>query len=454
MTMSDTVSPPSDDPSYDRARAIVKILQDKGYQAVFAGGCVRDAVMGKPPKDYDIATDAHPEDIESIFPNTIAVGKAFGVMIVQKEQEEFEVATFRQDQEYTDGRRPEDVEFCSARKDVQRRDFTVNGLLWDPVDQSIYDYVNGREDIQKETIRTIGDPDERFSEDYLRMIRAPRFAAQLGFRIEGKTKSSIKNHAGNIQDMAEERIQEEMDRLLQTENPGRGVRLLEELNLLEHVLPDVYELVHLEEDHHRAFDHIPAALDAMVGYGGSIACGYSLLLHDVVRSECPEEDRTQCAPYSYRQQTGERVNTLLRELRVSNDRRQSVVWTVKTLPVIFHEDQLSLARKKRIVTNSSWTVLRDAAKSIIDINMSDCADRLQNLIDLKQHADKDELSPEPLLNGYDLMKMGMKEGPELGEVLRKIRTAQLNEEITTKCEARKRAEKYIQDVITNHEVSS
>jgi poly(A) polymerase len=229
------------------AAQIVTKLRKNGYEAYFVGGCVRDLVLKRRPSDYDIATSAIPEQIEAIFPKTIPVGKAFGVMIVRSGGHSFEVATFREDHGYQDGRRPNRVEFSIAREDVARRDFTVNGLFYDPVKDEVLDWVGGREDAQKKLIRTIGDPKRRFEEDKLRLIRAVRFAANLDFDIEQKTLKAIQSMASQIKTVSAERIRDELIKMMSGPNPEQAIRWMDQTGLLEVVLPEVAVLKGIEQ---------------------------------------------------------------------------------------------------------------------------------------------------------------------------------------------------------------
>lgn len=430
--MSEDITPPTDDPGYLKAVDIVETLQQEGYQAVFAGGCVRDLLRNKKPKDYDIATEARPERVESLFSNTVAVGKAFGVIMVVQGEEQFEVATFRQDDEYKDGRRPESVEFCSPKEDVKRRDFTVNGLLWDPLQNRVLDFVSGREDLEHQRLQAIGTPDRRFTEDYLRMLRAPRFAAQLGFEIERETADSIKRNADRIQDIAAERIQDEMNELMNTADPGRGILLMERLNLLEPLFPEVDRLKEIQTEKGSVLDHTVNCLQRMGEIGGTEETGYAILFHDVAR---PFIDNDVCTPTSDEVQTVERVDNVLRRLRPSNEVRNKVNWIIRVLPRIVHSSSPSLAEKKRFVTHERWPELRVVAEAILRGDQRS-SELLEELIELKENTPESDLDPDPLLTGDDLLNMGLEEGPRVGEILEKIRCQQLNENLSSPDEAR------------------
>ncbi len=228
--------PPSLREGADR---VAQVLRDAGFAAYFAGGCVRDKLLGLTPKDYDITTDARPEQVAKLFRRTIMVGAAFGVVkVVLGKGRDYEVATFRSDGEYTDGRRPTDVQYAkTAQEDVERRDLTINGLLMDPADDSIIDLVQGRADLDAGLIRAVGDPQVRFSEDRLRMLRAVRFAARFGFEIEAETQAAIVDNAAHLADVSVERISQELEGIFKSDRPGLGYSLLVQTGLLGPAMP-------------------------------------------------------------------------------------------------------------------------------------------------------------------------------------------------------------------------
>ena len=232
-----------------RARAveIVRRLKAAGHKAYFVGGCVRDQLLGKEPQDYDIATSARPEQIEALFPHTIPVGRKFGVVLVIEQGKQFQTATFRAEADYRDGRHPGRVTFCDAMADARRRDFTVNGLFFDPIENRLHDWVGGELDLRSRIIRTIGNPHQRFAEDHLRLLRAVRFAAQLNFRIEPKTFAGLRATAQEILNVSAERIREELLKLFRPPHAARGLHLLRESGLLFPILPEIAATVECEQ---------------------------------------------------------------------------------------------------------------------------------------------------------------------------------------------------------------
>src|SRR5213594_1341151 len=230
----------------DSAIEIVQELRSRGHEAYLVGGCVRDMVMAIEPADYDIATSARPEEIVEIFPRTESIGAQFGVILVIYRGHPFEVATFRSDEAYIDGRRPTGVVFTDARQDVLRRDFTINGLLYDPMSQEVIDYVNGQADIKAKLVRAIGDPHARFEEDKLRILRAVRFGARLGYEIEDETWKAVCAMAPKIHQVSSERVRDELSRILTEGQAARGFRLLDASGLREEILPELEWTGHIE----------------------------------------------------------------------------------------------------------------------------------------------------------------------------------------------------------------
>src|SRR6266478_3257080 len=226
---------------------IVKRLREAGHVAYFNGGCVRDMVRGVEPHDIDIATSATPEQVQALFTKTVPVGAAFGVVLVLEGEHQFEVATFRSDDAYVDGRRPSAVHFGSPEEDARRRDFTINGLFYDPIADQIIDFVGGRADIERKLVRTIGDPHQRFTEDKLRLLRCVRFAANLGYEIEPATFDAVKEMAAEIQVVSAERIRDELVKILTRPNAGRGLELLDASGLLPEILPEIAAMKGVEQ---------------------------------------------------------------------------------------------------------------------------------------------------------------------------------------------------------------
>ncbi|MBN1515414.1 CCA tRNA nucleotidyltransferase, partial [Candidatus Sumerlaeota bacterium] len=268
---------------------IIRVLQQAGHQALIVGGAARDMMMGIPPHDYDIATSARPEEVQKLFQQTYAVGAQFGVIIVVMDNRHFEVATFRSDGAYEDGRRPADVQYCGAREDAQRRDFTINALMYDPIADEWYDYVNGQQDLQDKRIRAIGNPIMRFEEDHLRILRAFRFCFRFGFKIEKETLAAIQRLAPLTAAVSSERTSEELTRIFTGPRPGEALWALKKFGVLEHVLPEVAAMhgVPQPKEFHPEGDvlrHTCLTLDATLQLPAgrrTPELAWSALLHDI-----------------------------------------------------------------------------------------------------------------------------------------------------------------------------
>lgn len=412
---------------------IVQTLQKHGYKAFLAGGCVRDMIMGKESFDYDIATDAMPHDVIRIFQKTIPVGIQFGVVIVVKEGHNFEVATFRTEDSYSDGRHPDRISFSTPENDVKRRDFTINGLLYDPVKDEILDYVGGRKDIEAGIVRTIGDPIERFTEDKLRMIRAARFACRFHFSIHKDTQQAIMQLAPQIHMVSAERIREELEKIITGPNPHIGIKLLEELHLLQEILPEVSntrgvqqpENFHPEGD---VFIHTLLALSKMENPSWTLAMG--VLLHDIGKAVTfTVTDRIR---FNLHEKVGADMATKICDrLKTSTDDKERIRWLVLKHLCFKDAQKMRLNKLKRLFAEEGYPELAelcrvDALASSGDLSDYDyCQEMFQKL-------SREEVKPEPLITGHDLIAMGLQPGPLFKEILTKIEDEQLDGNLTTK----------------------
>ncbi|MDZ4346020.1 MAG: CCA tRNA nucleotidyltransferase, partial [Candidatus Binatia bacterium] len=279
--------------SRDKAIAIVKRLRENGYESYLAGGCVRDMLLNKPPQDYDITTSAKSDAVAEIFPQTVPVGAQFGVMLVVVDGEPFEVATFRHDGPYLDGRHPSEVRYGSLEEDILRRDFTINGMVDDPIEDRVIDLVEGKKDLERRSIRAIGDARERFTEDRLRMVRAVRFAASLDFTIEEKTLAAIGALAPTVGQISWERIGEEITRILTEGGARKGFELLDATGLLAQIMPEIASMKGVEQspDYHPegdVFTHTMLLLSHLQAPAETLA--YGCLLHDVGKPVCIQRE--------------------------------------------------------------------------------------------------------------------------------------------------------------------
>ncbi len=420
---------------------IVKTLQEHGYEAFFAGGCVRDMIMGKASADYDIATNALPRDVIKLFEKTIPVGIQFGVVIVVKNGHNFEVATFRTEGSYSDGRHPDYVAFSTPEADVRRRDFTINGLLYDPIKDEILDYVGGREDISQGIIRTIGNPIERFTEDKLRMIRAARFACRFNFPIHPDTKQAIIQLAPQIHVVSAERIREELEKILTGRNPHIGIQLLDELHLLQEILPEVSNMrgVRQPENFHPEGDVFVHTLLCMsklatVTEQGmakpSFTLAMGVLLHDIGKTETFEElDRIR---FNLHEKVGaDMAAKICDRLKTSTAEKERIVWLILKHLCFKDAQKMRLNKLKRLFANEGYPELAELCRIDALSSTGDLSDYhfCQEMFSKLSH---EEVKPKPFITGYDLIAMGLKPSPVFKDILTKIEDEQLDGNLTTR----------------------
>jgi len=430
------------------AAAIVRTLRERGHAAYFAGGCVRDLLLQRDPADFDVATSATPQEVMRLFPRTYAVGAQFGVVLVPvlrdgpegpKENYAIEVATFRSDGAYSDGRHPDQVQFSKeARLDVQRRDFTINGLLLDPESGEVLDFVAGRVDLERRIIRAIGAPHQRFAEDKLRMLRAVRFAARFGYAIEQQTFAAIKELAPVIHQVSQERIRDEVLKMLTEGQAKRAFELLDETTLLQQVLPEIRKMQGVQQppEYHPEGDvwvHTLLLLEGLpAGCSKTLALG--VLLHDVGK---PPTFRR--APDRIRFDGHAEIGTAMaaeicRRFRMSNEDSEQVCALVanhmKFGDVMKMKDS-TLKRFFRLPKFDEHLQLHrlDCLSSHRDLSLYDFARE-------KFHAlPEEQIRPRPLITGHDLIAAGYQAGPHFKEWLAAVEDAQLEGTITNKDEA-------------------
>ncbi|PIQ87253.1 MAG: phosphohydrolase [Candidatus Omnitrophica bacterium CG11_big_fil_rev_8_21_14_0_20_45_26] len=406
---------------------IVTDLQKAGHIAYFAGGCVRDKLMGLTPTDYDIATTAKPEEVERLFKKTVSVGKQFGVTIVVRNQHHFEVATFREEGDYQDGRHPGRVSFSRPEKDALRRDFTINGMFFDPIQDKVIDYVDGQLDIQKKVIRTIGNPRDRFKEDKLRLLRAARFAVNLGFSITPETKKAIQEMASDIGCVSQERIRDELIKLFTRPRAGDGLYLLSELGLLKVILPEIEAMkgvqqspeFHPEGD---VFVHTAIILNQLKDPSPILAFG--ALLHDVGKPATQAVKEGKITFYSHEHVGAEMAEKILRRLRFSNHEIDGILSCVVNHMKFAAVQQMRLGKLKQFVT-------REGFDDELEFHRIDCLSshgKLDNYQFLKlklKEFEIENLKPKSLINGHDLKKIGIVSGPLMKTILDEVYVQQL-----------------------------
>src|SRR4051812_48005222 len=411
------------------AREIVRKLRDNGHVAYFAGGCVRDLLRGEVPKDIDIATDARPEAVQKIFPRTYAVGAHFGVIVVLENEFQFEVATFRSDGAYIDGRRPVEVHFATAKEDAARRDFTINGMFFDPEKEEVIDFVGGRADLERRLIRAIGDPAKRFAEDRLRMLRAVRFATVLGFEIDPATWDAIVENADAITQISAERIREELVKIFLSPNRARGWDLLDASGLMRNILPELEAMkgceqppqFHPEGD---VFKHTRIMLE-MLPAEASLPLVLSVLFHDVAKPPTAIVDEEGRIRFNGHDRVGaEMTEQIMERLRFSRAEIDATVEAVRQHMVFKDVPNMRVAKLKRFMARPTF-------EDELELHRVDCAsshammDNYEFLVKKKEEFASEPIIPPPLVRGDDLIAMGLRPGPKFGEILEAVETRQL-----------------------------
>ena len=385
----------------DSAIAVIREIRKRGYEAYLVGGCVRDMVMGLEPADYDIATSARPEEIMTIFPRTVSIGAQFGVILVIYRGHPFEVATFRSDEAYIDGRRPTGVVFTDARQDVLRRDFTINGLLYDPLTNQVIDYVNGQVDIRAKLVRAIGDPHARFEEDKLRIMRAVRFGARFGYQIENETWKAVCAMAGKIHQVSSERVREELSRILIEGQAARGFSLLHESGLRKEILPELDWTDHID----RSLKLLEPRIQADFAMG--------VLLHETPVSS---------------------VINIVQRLKFSRSEMHHIVALVQNLPHFSRVLDMSVASLKRFFRMNRFEDHIELARIHFLASHEDLSN--VNYVRRKRTEWTDQdLYPQPFVTGDDLIAMGFAPGPAFKQILTSVEDEQLEGRLSDRGEA-------------------
>src|SRR5215510_8616893 len=411
------------------ARRVAARLREQGHVAYFAGGCVRDMVRGLTPKDYDIVTDARPEAVQTLFPRTFAVGAHFGVIIVLENGFQFEVATFRSDDAYIDGRHPRAVHFSSPEEDAKRRDFTINGMFYDPVAGEVIDLVGGQADIAAKLVRAIGNPAKRFAEDRLRMLRAVRFATVLDFQIDKETWDALLPNAPSINQISAERIRDELVRIFLSPNRLRGWDLLDASGLMRAILPELDamkgvlqpEQFHPEGD---VFVHTRLML-SLLPEEVSVPLVFAVLFHDVAKPVTARMDETGRIRFNEHDRIGAQMTeAIMRRLRFSGDEVEATVEMVRQHMVFKDTPNMRVAKLKRFMARPTFA-------EELELHRVDCEsshrmrDNYEFLLRKREEFANEPIIPPPLVRGDDLIALGMKPGPKFGEILEAVETRQL-----------------------------
>ncbi len=428
--------------SRELAHSICAALRRSGRQALLVGGCVRDLLLGRDPADYDVATDAPPGEVLALFPGSVTVGAQFGVVLVQQDGAKVEVATFRSDIGYSDGRHPDRVAYAqSAKEDVQRRDFTINGLLMRPENGEVLDYVGGRADLEARILRAIGEPARRFAEDKLRMLRAVRFAARFGYAIEPVTLQAIERHAAEILQVSAERIREELTKLLTEGVAQRGFELLETAGLLPAVLPEVARMKGVEQppQFHPEGDvwiHTRLMLGQLPA-GVSPTLAWGVILHDVGKPPTfrPAAETGDRIRFDGHVETGARMSAeICARLKFSKDDTEQIVALVANHLRFKDAAEMRPSTLKRFVRLPRF-------EEHLELHRLDClsSHRQLDAYDLVRRFLEDtppeQVRPERLLTGEDLKRLGYRPGPLFSKILGELEDAQLEGQITNREEA-------------------
>lgn len=396
------------------ATQVVIKLRAAGYEALYAGGCVRDQLLGITPKDYDVATNATPAQVRQLFgkKRTIAVGVSFGVVAVigNRSEGNVEIATFRQDAGYSDGRHPDSVQFSNAEEDAKRRDFTINGLFFDPIEEQVIDYVGGQEDLRGKVIRAIGNAEDRIAEDKLRMLRAVRFAATYDFELEAKTKAAVQANAHSIHVVSQERIAAELRKMLAHRNRAQALTYLAQCKLAQPVLdaPDLLDL-----------NQIESAIRLLAQLRTEkFETAFAGLIFSLLKNR------------SLSRQLNRQLSKLFNRWKLSNDESEKVVWLVNSLPVVLNASEETWPQVQRVLIGAEVSELLGLAQAISSLRQN----QLQSNIDYCQQQlslPPERLNPTPLIDGNALRAAGLQPGPEFKRILDEIRDRQLRGEIAT-----------------------
>jgi poly(A) polymerase len=424
------------------AAEVVRRLREAGFQALWAGGCVRDLLLGETPTDYDVATSATPEEVMARLPyHAVTVGVAFGVVRVRQPGRlgvEVEVATFRSDGAYIDGRRPESVVFSSPRQDAERRDFTINGMFMDPATEDVIDYVGGREDLQNRLLRAIGAPLDRLREDKLRVLRAVRLAARFALTIEPATLAALRSMAKEVVRVSAERIAQELRRMLVHSTRARGMELALELGLVKVILPPLAALKGLyptEPPHGEVdlWDQTMRVLELLPA-NPSFTLAFAALLSDAGKPSSKERHGGRYT-FANHEVAGARIAAgLCRSLKLSNAERERITWLVANQRCLEEANKLRTSTLKRILAEPGIEELLELqrALALVSTGNTDQVDYCRHYLKVEPAG---PINPPPLLTGDDLVRHGLEPGPRFATLLKELRDAQLEGLVQTRQEA-------------------
>lgn len=440
---------------------IIEILKKAGHEAYWAGGCVRDMLLGIEPKDFDIVTSAKPDEIENLLEHTIPIGKKFGVILAIKNGHSFEIATFRSDGGYSDGRRPDAVQFTTAKEDALRRDFTINAMFYDPTKDQIIDYVGGQKDMEDKLIRFIGDPEQRIKEDHLRILRAVRFKNVYDMQYHPDTYEEINKYVHLIKDISIERVADELNKMILSDIPGQAFEELFEIGALKHIIPELCNLkglaqprkFHTEGD---VWDHTIRSLNSLTDEDidrnplpekpPSLGLKWAVLLHDIGKHAAFKIDNDRIRYDGHAELGAEISKKILNKLKFPKKIIDHVFWLVKHHMMLMQLFDMPDKRKRHWFLEPFFEdlleVFRADALGIVPTNLSSY-EELKRLY--KHEIAKLKLMPKQIMTGEDIMKiLKLKPGKKIGEIIKEIRDLQLEGRLKTKKDAKKYLqEKYI-----------
>ena len=423
----------------EHAVAVVRRLRRAGFVAYWAGGCVRDLLRGAEPKDYDVATGATPDEVCEVFPGAKLTGKSFGVVRVHSGGHEFEVATFRQDRGYADGRHPEAIAFADPETDARRRDFTINALFHDPLTGETHDFVGGIADLNARLVRTVGRPEDRFAEDHLRMLRAARFSSTLEFRLDPDTADAIRALAPRLTRVSAERIRDELTRiLLESPHAGGALRLIEELGIIAVVLPEVAAMKGLEQppEFHPegdVFTHTVLMLDGMKTADARLA--FAVLLHDVGKPATVVRAPDRIRFHEHAERGAEIARAVMTRLRFPSDDIETVAFCVGNHMRFMSVREMRRATLRRLVGSPTFPLE-------LELHRLDCLashrdlSNFDFLVEFQRQLASEPVLPAPWITGHDILALGIPTGPEVGRWHRLAYDAQIEGRFATPEELR------------------
>lgn len=433
---------------------IVKKFQEAGHEAYFAGGSVRDMLMEKEPQDYDIATSAKPDEIEALMPKTIPIGKQFGVILAEHDGHHFEVATFRSDSSSSDGRRPDAVLFTDAKEDAVRRDFTINGLFYDPIKKKVLDFVEGQKDIQNKKVRFIGEPHERIKEDHLRLLRGVRFKNTFGFDYDPATKTAIEELSHLVDDVSRERVAEEMHKMLLHPRRAHAVSELDDFGILERILPEITDCKNVRQpsQYHQegdVFAHLLKALHDIPEEWVTKELVWSVVLHDIGKPLTFQEKTDRIHFDGHAEMSAKLAKQICTRLKFSRAERSKIVWLIEHHMTIGFIPDMRRAHQVALFWHP-W--FEDLMKlHYCDEHGSVPADLslYERIMDIYHEFKEEKLLEDhfkPFYSGNDLQKrFGLKPGPIIKDVLQALREAQIEGMVKDEKEAKKFVEGYLSE---------